>query len=291
MLPVRLQESATTLADATEAHALATGQFGYSLEDLKTGLRQGGTPDEPGFDPAAEDALVADRGSDVSEEIIRRLRLMPGSYPFDFDGTVITPRDDALSTPYAFLLLLSRPELNGKIKGRVYFEEVIADALAAHLGGDCARFGWPRSRGMPPDADSALDHLSRLIGEPRSHLYPIRRSRDKDMGLDVVAWKDFVDRRRGKVMILGQCATGEDWRGKMGDLLIERWNNFIGFTVAPTKLFAVPWILEDDDYDWIRSHGMMVMDRGRAAHSLGRARTSATVTDWCTKRLRDPVLT
>jgi hypothetical protein len=40
----------------------------------------------------------------------------------------------------------------------------------------------------------------------------------KDAKLDLVAWRDFPDRSSNKLLLLGQCASGTDWEGKLREL-------------------------------------------------------------------------
>jgi hypothetical protein len=135
-----------------------------------------------------------------------------------------------------------------------------------------------------------LDELALALGETRSRELKVKPGRDKDMGLDVVAWKHFPDQRRGKVVVFGQCATGENWREKLGEPDLTHWRRYIAWHVQPLRVLAVPWTIESDDWDWIEGHGLLTLDRIRASAALTPWAGPAELTQWCRERLRDPVL-
>ena len=105
------------------------------------------------------------------------------------------------------------------------------------------------------------------------------------MGLDAVAWKPFPDQLSGQVMVFGACATGAKWRGKIGELILRRWESFLSFTASPALLFAVPWVPEEGDWAQIQDSGYIVFDRLRAVASIGRWSGNRNINTWCHKRL------
>lgn len=210
--------SAKSLTDEAELQSLVSDTGTYSLEDLKAALRQLGETGDPDEAEATEReehiALLAD---DVSVEVSRRALTIGKAYPFSFDGAVLASSDWGSTPGYIFLLLASMPVSKGQRVGAVYFENLVTEALKRYLGGRALRFGWPNRAPVPTHPQEAVDYLAGQLSERRNPLGHIR-SRDKDMGLDTVAWKPFADQRRGQVVLLGQCATGASWKDKIGDL-------------------------------------------------------------------------
>ena len=178
------------------------------------------------------------------------------------------------------------PAYKGQKTGAIHFGQLVTDALRCYIGGRALRFGWPKREPVPSHPVEAVDYLSEQLGEPRNPLGHIK-ARDKDMGLDAVAWKPFPDRLAGQVVMFGACATGANWRGKIGELILHRWQNFVSFTVPPALLFAVPWVPEEEDWAQIQESGYIVFDRLRAVASMGRWSGNRTVNTWCRKRLRE----
>ena len=279
--------SVRSLADEAELQALTSDTGTYSLEDLKAALRH---PGESGDSDEAEGGGGDDRvtllADDASQELYKRADILGEAYPFSIGGGVLSHGDRDGVAAYIFLLLASMPAYNEQRVGAIYFEKIVADALSRYIDGRALRFGWPNRAPVPTNPGDAVDYLATQIAERRNHLGHIR-SRDKDMGLDAVAWKPFPDQRRGQVVLLGQCATGSEWRNKIGDLSVNRWLQFIAFTVTPILLFAIPWIPDEDDWALIQDHGFLVFDRIRAVASLGKWSGDPDVDDWCRKRLRE----
>ena len=104
---------------------------------------------------------------------------------------------------------------------------------------------------------------------------------DKDLGLDVVGWKDFVDAQTSKVLVYMQCATGEDWECKRGDLDLEgRWRQVISWTTPPVKALAIPYVIPPGD-QWKRATpGLLLMDRLRISSVLPATSISIRGIDW-----------
>jgi hypothetical protein len=279
--------SPQTLADEAELRALSSGSNIYSLEDLRTALRQYGMSTEEEEGTGAErDERLSLLVDDAARELERRASLLGTAYPFVFERMVLIAGDGAAGSAYVFLLLMTALSFQGRRTGLIYFEEIVARALAEYIGGEYVRFGWPRRDPVPRNPEQAVDYLAERLGEQRTRGFPVRLA-DKDMGLDVAAWKHFPDRRRSKIVILGQCATGSNWKGKIGELNLTRWRNYINFNVKPTPVFAIPWTLDDDTWDWVESFGVVVFDRIRATFCLCNSPVAKEVRRWCRAHLAE----
>jgi hypothetical protein len=144
-----------------------------------------------------------------------------GPYPFQVSEGGLRYLPEDRSPLYSFLLLLSLFGHDSGPKGEdaaKYFEEVSCQAARAYLGGTSESvgyfvFGFPRRVG-PAGFSKALDHLCTLVGEGIAHKNRPTTKDQKDAKLDVVAWRDFLDRQRGKLILFGQCATGQNWNDK-----------------------------------------------------------------------------
>ena len=211
-------------------------------------------------------------------------------YPFHISGNSLSLGADADKSIYTFLALLSwygkdaGPKGSG---GEKLFEEVCARAAAAYLGGPSEQvkwyvFGFPRR--LPPKGfRNALDSLCEQLGEGQGH----RKGRpklphEKDGKLDVVAWREFHDRRQGKLITFGQCATGADWVGKMTELpqTVDWCTTWMADRpgVWPVRSFFIPHRV--DQVNWFDAcvKGGILLDRCRIA-SLASAIDSELETE------------
>ena len=177
------------------------------------------------------------------EEVIAiiqyRSSVMGGDYPFainDDDSGVVFITEDELSTGQAvYLLCLFLSVMNeGTIfanlleispRHRDLFQACSAWAAAGAIHGSSYAFGWPR-----PDKTRFHDALKKVFhdlmndGDAEVHENaPAGASpSDKDGGIDVIAWKRRLDGYAGKPIIIGQVASGANWRDKSVKEYIER---------------------------------------------------------------------
>ena len=199
-----------------------------------------------------EPALFAEH---VLEEIEYRRDVLGGDYPFVLDGAGsrwrILPAPDrgagqqgAARSCYVFCLLASalrddcvRGARGADLKRTMerLFQAVAVDAAAAIMNGDAISFGWPRPEGtgFRPALADACHRLG--LGEPLQDLPAWSRGQEKDAGIDVIAWRSFRDSRPGKLVMLGQVASGRDWPSKSVKNDTPRF--FAWFSKSPTEHF------------------------------------------------------
>ena len=251
-----------------------------SLEYLRTEF------DTEGLERAENDQDEGEPGeafiAQVAREIERRISDAGQGYPFDFNNGMLSPRTDIEKwNPYVFCLLVSDRDYysRGDRSARI-FEHVAAGALASYLQGDSLRFGAPRnSDNLPSDILSALHKLSQRTGDPLGP-YPVNSS-DKDLGLDVVGWKNFVDGRTSKIQVYMQCATGEDWKSKRVELdLGGKWDIIMTWTLAPVRGLAIPYVVAPER-EWNReAPGLLLFDRLRICSLLPTDVQATNGIDW-----------
>ena len=91
-----------------------------------------------------------------------------------------------------------------------------------------------------------------------------------DAQVDIAAVRQFGDTRSAFPVILGQCATGvTDWKSKASRPNLDRWHLAVQFSSKPTRLFAVPFSLDDHSF-WeatVECRGL-VLDRTRLCMKL-----------------------
>ena len=269
------------LADWAELQLLYSGGTELSLESIRTQLDfEGLLGDDPIDDSDTSDEASQSLVAEAVREIQRRIEDGGKGYPFRIKGEMIELRPGVhRMTPYAFCLMVcDRDYYTGSDPAPRMFESVASTALQTYLGGDSFRFGFPRE---DPDRSikTALESLEQRTGDPLSPTYPVKAT-DKDLGLDVVGWKDFLDGRASKILVYMQCATGEDWPGKRGDLDLDIWNQLVAWTTSPIKAMAIPYVVSPGD-QWKRSTpGLLLMDRLRISSLLPARALSINGVDW-----------
>lgn len=189
-------------------------------------------------------------------------------YPFILTREGIELRD-SVSPAYVFQLLVSLGSVDSHRDGTtVYklFEELSAEAAARYLGDSrtAVVFGSPR-RDLPVGFRDAVAALLKLLREGELREDREGMDQSKDDGLDIVAWREFPDRRASKLILFGQCAAGRRWKEKARDLRPNDWckNNLTRvFAVDPIPAFFVPWALSEKDANYYGVN-QVLLDRCR----------------------------
>ena len=272
-------------ADWAELRVLYSGASGISLESIRTEAEVEGLLAEQessttvGLAHEATEHLVAE----VVREVERRASDGGKGYPFRIHGNRLEIRPGIHRfTPYTFCLMVcDRDYWSSGDPSPKMFEYLASTALQMYLCGDAFRFGAPRDAPEHP-IDVALKQLERRTGDRLLSIYPVKAT-DKDLGLDVVGWKDFADKQTSKVLVYMQCATGLDWPSKRGDLDLSVggvWNQTISWTTPPVKALAIPYVVSPG-VEWRReTPGLLLMDRLRISSVLPARAVAIKGIDW-----------
>ena len=185
------------------------------------------------------------------EELEYRADILGDAYPFTVDGRrLILERaaPDNAHFVYIFCLLASAirerklqpvAEIAPAESGIANMFQICAClAAGAYLRGDVSSFGFPRATGdgFLPALREAFRRFG--MGEVRAEVPDGLPDSLKDGGIDIIAWSDHPDKMPGKLYLLGQCASGYQWRGKS---VVQFINQLHGswFTTAPAT-FSIP---------------------------------------------------
>lgn len=273
-------------ADFLELCTLRSGTGSTSIQEFIRDLRIGNATEvvadsedrDEDYESDDEDEAIAQTAFDELDERRRNFGLHAKSYPFELSETSISLKENGDESLYTFLALLSWCGKDAGPKGtdgERIFEEICAKAAESYLGHhDDGRvrsvvFGFPR-RILPAGFSAALDELCKQLGEGGSH----RKGRpklpnQKDGKLDVVAWVEFQDRRQGKLITFGQCATGRNWQEKISELPPpDRWCGHWmddSPSVLPIRSFFVPHRIERECWSHSCTFGGLLYDRCRIA--------------------------
>lgn len=194
--------------------------------------------------------------------------LLADSYPFRVKSGTVELSDNAQTTPYTFLLLLSM--LRGKApehkNAAKIFENLAGMAAQGYIGGESVVFGFPRET-LPAGFRAALEELvsNRYLNEGRPSFDDHKASDQQDAHLDVVAWRHFGDRNAGKLIVFGQCNTGRDG-SKSAELNSIRWNKrWLSGSLSPDPIAAyfIPWCVCEREWRGLCSDGGLLFERLR----------------------------
>ena len=273
-LPSESQDP-SDLADWLEMNALVGKAGQASLDDLRTALKASSSGQS--LNATVEERTIQLEGviANVSSELAERSTLAGDAYPFRLKGSSVERKNRSRGrqySTYAFCLLLSNiPWGKRKIKGHFperTFEEISCLAAERYLGGQSIRFGWPRlSSRLPRAFGKAVDKLSKWVGEGNGYDSYQATNVERDVGLDVVAWR-AVDRRSGKLLLFGACATGEDWRDKLTELQPKDFCDLYfrgNVSPYPTKAFFTPRMVPPRLWQNYSKRAGLIFDRCRVS--------------------------
>jgi len=270
------QRDVLALADWLELKAILSNDKNSSLGDLERALtRESVYVDES---EALENKLA-----DVAKELDARGLAGGGAYPFKNEAGRLQAKENRKTSTYVFCLCLSYFRGKQKKGVKVYpgrmFEALSVEAARTFVTGakqkpGASRFGTPRhAKDYPSSFRAAIDTLcSRDINEGGG--WPAGKKvtpklRPQDGGLDVVAWRDWQDKRPGKLILFGACAAGADWTEKTRELDL---GTFCPEYLAPPpvsqilRAFFVPHRIHADQWDVISRQAGLVFDRCRISH-------------------------
>lgn len=238
--------------------------------------------------------------SDLKRTVQRRHDLIGDAYPVrvERDGIMkLTER----ALLHDFLVLVGLGWLYDDLKlessaahnPAKLFEEVVAVALAAYVGGTSFRFGAPRRLPVPTGFKDALEYIGTSTNECLGNVVDFVDGHEKDQGLDIIAWRPFSDRRPGQVIAIAQCAIGVNWRKKLGDLpwIDGPWSTYLATLTTPTRVMAIPGVYDADRASWNADskRAGMILDRVRLEYLMSDQRLSdeitAEVKHWCRRRI------
>ena len=248
------------LADFIELVALHVSDGKVSKQDVISRLKQAGEEDDDKYEIEVNEAFT---------ELYERLQHMGNGaeyYPFRIEGDLLKRKRSRYIKKqgflYLFLLLSTRMDMkkegtqkvqNGKrIDATKIFEHLCLAVAKCYWGGSSD----PRIKGLvfgtgrnldvgsgprrPSGFKGSVEELCLLL-EERGKYRPTdpHRVTAKDDTLDVVVWRNFSDRRKGKLIGFGQCKTGDSWENDLCSLQPEKFcQNWMETSpTTPVRLF------------------------------------------------------
>ncbi|MFW6116328.1 MAG: hypothetical protein ACOC6F_01245 [bacterium] len=143
------------------------------------------------------------------------------------------------------------------------FELLTKASVEAQFGGwEVYQTGWTRTNTV--NLRDIVNHTATRLGEQLVDLELWDESSARDMGLDLLCYRHFPDRRVGIPVYLMQCASGGDWKTKLKTPDLDVWNDMVHFRSNPQRAFAAPFAFSDQVFtkNCVRVRGLL-LDRCR----------------------------
>ncbi|WP_319590695.1 hypothetical protein [uncultured Draconibacterium sp.] len=183
----------------------------------------------------SEEDVLESNLEDVFQQLRDRVNHCSNGYPFEFGRTSIKLGESEANSIkrdiYLYLLLCTRFNMkNHKVFNNVdatlLFEKLCAQVAKNYFGENAESivFGTAEAGNF----ENKIKDLISKIGEGESFKNPNNNIPTKnDDGIDVVVWKEFADRRIGKLIGFAQCKTGTTWQDQIKKLkpshFCENW--------------------------------------------------------------------
>lgn len=225
--------------------------------------------DESEYD---EDDKLYDYLQEALKEIDRRAIVCRGKYPFNTENNSVIPNlecEESHKLIYKYLLLATRLNMTehkyvGEINGTLIFEDLASLVAKEYFGNKAESIVF--GTGVRGGFKDKVNDLTQKIGEGGRYKDPEDCTHDeKDGGLDIVVWKPFSDKRKGKIIGFGQCKTGTEWRNEAGRL---NPHDFCSIyldrqpLVIPVKMFFVCETFKNN-YETLSTKAGIIFDRCR----------------------------
>lgn len=208
---------------------------------------------------------------DVFAHLKDRVHYTDSNYPFNFGSFSISVGEikSISSYLYLFLLLSTRFDMNkdkiqNGIDGTKLFEHISANAAKNFFGrsAESIVFGTGVSGGF----ENKVKDLIVKIGEGGMYRNPNSNPVTKnDDGIDVVVWKEFADKKQGKLIGFCQCKTGTSWKDDIHKLkpvkFCDSWFSESPI-FSPIPIIFITDVLKDFNY-YTTSKGLLFFDRFR----------------------------
>lgn len=178
--------------------------------------------------------------SDVREELGTRRANLGEAYPFEIVDTgsswrlVYEAQPDRHDHLFYSCCLLITGRRHGLIRHEVPEMDRILQIVAYLVAGRIVQgtaywFGYPRPDHTGRMLD-AVKELLRRIGFKSPDPVPPRWSvgRENDVGIDVVAWRNFGDGLPSRLIVYGQVASGRNWQDKPVDRYVSVFQAWLG---------------------------------------------------------------
>lgn len=212
---------------------------------------------------------------DIFLHLQERVDFTDRNYPFSFSAGYnslffngLTETSDYL---YLFLLLCTRfnmqtHKVQKGIDGTLLFEHICANTIRNFFGNNTQSYVF--GTGVQGSFKAKINDFITKVGEGRSFKNSnFNPSTKNDDGVDIVAWKDFADKKIGKLIGFGQCKTGTtSWRDGIHKLKPSQFcSNWLSMSPVfePIPIVFLADTMNDEFNFYTAQKGFLVFNRFR----------------------------
>ncbi len=214
---------------------------------------------------ALDDSIEETTIDSVMSELIRRTELYGKSSPFAVERKSIIPKVRWSDRPELAMCLIFSirgvMKKRGEDDGTKLFEILSSEAVKAYLNGEAEVIGFPNERKLREQIKDISQRACEKLGE-RSPC-----SRDKDKGVDIIAWKSHGDKRSNQIVLLLQCGAGTHF-AKKKSISLTAWKEFVQWSAEPVRGIMIPIIPSEEQWIEIRDDYNLIFDRVRIYRAL-----------------------
>ena len=219
-----INDGISNLTDWVELKTIFSTFNAFNLSDLSSLTEE--AEDEENINFAEQDLENEETFIRVCDEIANRIKTLDKAYPFslgqnDNDLILNSTVFNIGQWIYLYCLIISHRkadavninDFNLSNDDRDLLQIASVYAAVGHIG-DAFSFGFPRPEGS--GFFEALKDTFEQVGEgaPLDGVRPGYSAAVKDGEVDIVAWQPMNDNLPGKLFLLGQVATGNNWTDK-----------------------------------------------------------------------------
>jgi len=220
----------------------------------------------------SEGDLLDDSLDDVFIEMQNRIKFTNDDYPFSFKiySIKFSEEESLKRNVYLFLLLSTRLNMNtqklqNNIDGTLLFEKLCANVAFNFFGDNSISYVFGTAD--PGNFETKVRKMIKNIGEGETFKNPNKNSpTKKDDSVDIVVWKEFSDKRIGKLIGFGQCKTGTSWKNEIHRLKPNEFcNNWFHLQpiLNPIPIIFICDTLNEDLNFYTSQKGFLVFNRFR----------------------------
>jgi hypothetical protein len=239
------KEQYHSYADIAELICLRANGY-VSANDVLIRIKAGGQiiqGDQQKFDgelglPDAEESDTEESWMTVVFEYLNlRSKIYSDSYPFIVEKNGLKIKSKHLTNAqkiYVYLLIASSLDFFNKIQNELTSEfEILSEFVLKQFLPQATVYGFGSNSCFTGNARTKIKALATIINlDIRERVISqISRFNSKEEGLDIVGWISFEDKNPNTIIILGQCACGQNWISKQNET--KRYDRFYDSYILP----------------------------------------------------------
>lgn len=254
-----INDDISELADFIEIQCLSSEEGMYSLESARSFFCK--ESDEINFNGVDDDDdKIRNRLTAVFCELVRRERNSAGHYPFVIQETSLLKINvqcgELVRDVYKYLLYATRVNMNqyrrfgeGGKDASLLFEKLSRNICECYFGSGAKSMvlGTSENRSFKDKVKELLHRLNYRA----TYKDPIgSNGHQKDVGVDVVVWNPFYDKKDSMLIGFAQCKTGTSWNTMAPTLNpVDFFRNYSTYqpTSDPIKMFFVSEAISESE--------------------------------------------